>query len=271
MRLNGTEHLANLLSEGGPLHNFEWCQQWMQGLTFHHRDVEMRLSRAEIALREAEIDKDNKVCQFRRCPHCNELFGVDQMNCGMFNCGRDAHDANGGPAIGGREVQGGYGCGRPFQLDESIPYARDETILEPLREELRANRISFEAANRGAELWTRAQRLDIPPISFCLLNEEETRITMSMIFNIVLVDHLRQTTEQENICRLAAILDKLPRLEHVSCLPDMIEVSCSGSNFIFIIIEIQCDNCYCNIYLSSSTCSSTRPSVTLSQEMIPST
>jgi hypothetical protein len=235
MRLNGSGHLANLLSEGGPLHNFEWCQQWMQGLSSHKRDVEMRLIRAETALREAEIDEDNKVRQFRRCPHCNELFGVDQMNCGLFNCGRDAHGANGGPAIGGTAVQGGYGCGRPFRVEESTPYARDETLLEPLREELRASRILFEAANQGAELWARAERLDIPPMSFHLLNEEGT--SMSKIFNIALVDQLRQTTERENICRLAAILEKLPRLEHVSCLPDMIEVS-SGSNFLFIIIEI---------------------------------
>jgi len=46
---------------------------------------------------------------------------------------------------------------------------------------------------------------------------------MSKIFNTSLVDHLGQTTERDNICRLATILDQIPRLEHVSCLPDMIE------------------------------------------------
>jgi len=223
MKLKGSGHLANLLSEGGPLHNFDWCQQWMQGLSSHQRDVEMRLRRAEAALREAEIDEDNKARQFRRCPHCNEMFGVDQVNCGVFYCGRDAHGAN-GPAVGGRAVQGGYGCGGQFRLDQAIPYARDETLLGPLREEVLANRNLFEASNQGAELWARAERLDIPPISFRLQNEDRTSMS-SKIFNSSLVDHLQQTPEEENICRLAAILNQLPRLEHAACLPDLIEVS----------------------------------------------
>ena len=152
------------------------------------------------------------------------------QNCGEFYCGRDAHGVNGGDAIGGMAVQGGYGCGRQFRLEQSFPYVRDETLLEPLREELRANRILFEASNQGAELWARAEHLDIPPVSFHLQNEEG--ITMSKIFNTSLVDHLGQTTERDNICRLATILDQLPRLEHVSCLPDMIEVSVHALTFI---------------------------------------
>ena len=224
MRLKGSGHLANLLSESGPLHNFEWCQQWMQGLSSHQQDVERRLRRAETALREAEVDEGNKERQFRRCPLCNEMFEVDQANCGEFYCGRDAHGANGGPAVGGRPVRGGYGCGGHFRLGEAVPYTRDENLLEPLRNELRASRILFEASNRGAELWTRAERMIIPPVSFRLQNEEGTSMS-SKIFSVSLVDHLRQSIEGVDIRRLAKFLDKLPKLEHVSCLPDLIEVS----------------------------------------------
>ena len=224
MNLKGDGHLAILLSEGGPLHNFEWCQQWMQGLSSHQEDIQIRLRRAETALKEAEIEEENKIRQFRRCPHCNEMFGVDQENCGVFHCGRDAHGINNRPAVGGMAVEGGYGCGRQFRLADALPYTRDEALLEPLREELRENRNLFEASNRCAELWTRAERLVIPPVSFHLRNEEGSR-TSSKIFNVSLVDHLSQSNERDNIGRLADILGQLPKLEHVSCLPDLIEVS----------------------------------------------
>lgn len=223
MRLSGNGHLANLLSEGGPLNNFDWCQKWIQGLSSHQREVQEKLSRAEDALREANVDEDIKARQFRRCPHCNELFGIDQTNCGVFYCGRDAHGANGRPAIGGRAVQGGYGCGREFTLHTSIPYTRDEALLKPLREELRASATLFEAYNRGAELWARTELFDIPTTSFRVRINDG--VGMLKIFSICLVDYFNSTAECEKMNRLASILEQLPRLEHVSCLPDMIEVS----------------------------------------------
>ena len=224
MMLGGEGHLANLLSDEGPLNNFQWCQQLVQGLPSHQGDAEMQLRRAENALREAQNDEETKVRQFRRCPHCNQMFEVDQRNCGAFQCGQDAHGINGAPAIGGVAVRRVYGCGRNFQLEQSIPYATDEARLEPLRKEVRAHRISFEASNQGAALWARAKLLNIPPMSFQLRIEEGPSMAKNF-FSTSLIDHLSQNTERENIFRLATILDQLPGLEHVSCLPDMIEVS----------------------------------------------
>jgi hypothetical protein len=214
MRLSGNGHLANLLTAvGGPLSNFDWCQNWIQGLSSRRQDVQIRLQRAETALREIELEEENKAREFRRCPHCREMFGVYQQNCGIFNCGRDAHG-----------VGRGLGCGRDFRLEAALPYTRDETLLEPLRQELREAETSFEACNQGTELWARAERLEIPPMSFLLQKDEEVSI-LSKIFSKCLIENIEMTAEGENIKRLVSILDQLPRLKHVACLPDLIEVS----------------------------------------------
>ncbi|MGB2445936.1 MAG: hypothetical protein ACPH86_06245, partial [Schleiferiaceae bacterium] len=128
LKMRGEAHLVSLLSEGGVLNSFEWCDQWKQGISSLQQDIVADLTECERNLRTAREDLV-QFQQYRSCPYCRGLFGIDETNCGQFTCGRDAHGVMGQPAIGGQAVRGTFGCGRTFTLDQTLPYSQSHQAV----------------------------------------------------------------------------------------------------------------------------------------------
>ena len=220
LRLRGEGHLASLLSEGGALNRFEWCERWKQGMSSQRHGIAQELREAERSLQQTEEDVAQFPQQYRACPHCRGVFGIDQMNCGQFVCGRDAHGVIGGTA---RET---FGCGQAFTLNQSLPYSQsnqyreDQADLQRLREVLEEKRIAFVEFNRSAELWKKAKEFDVPCMSFGVQGGR-----VEGLFPCVnLVDYMPEG-DDPGTRLLVSVLHHLPRLEHISYLPEMIEVS----------------------------------------------
>jgi len=226
LRLRGEGHLASLLGDGGALNSFEWCKQWMQGISSLHHDILADLTEARGSLQQAREDAEYFSRQYRACPHCRGLFGVDQRNCGQFECGRDAHGVNGGPAVGGQAIRETFGCGRTFTLDQALPYEQsnqhteDHAALQELREGFETKQQLFNDFNKSAKLWERAEQFKAPCISFHVQREH-----VDGLFPCTnLVDLMPKGASNPGAKLLISILKHLPTLEHLSYLPDMIEL-----------------------------------------------
>ena len=172
IRYSGEGHVASLLTDGGCLSSFCWASIFKRGLQSLRRDIVNELNEAQAEVRDLERDIGQHRQAYRACPACRGLFAVDQLNCGQFYCGRDAHGVNGRPAIGGREVQERYGCGQPFTLQTALPYdqstqaEQDMAQIAVLRRNIEDHLRAFEEHNQGSDAWNRARNLQLPVISF---------------------------------------------------------------------------------------------------------
>ena len=156
------------------------------------------------------------------------MFQVDQRNCGQFYCGRDAHGVGGHPAIGGAATRDTYGCGRGFTLGQELSYEQsnqyhdDQAALRQQRDELARKQRAFDEFNEGAELWKRAKQFEAPCMSFAVHKNLQVD---SLLPSANLVDYMPENEGNPGTSLLVRVINRLPMIEHVSYLPDMIEVS----------------------------------------------
>jgi hypothetical protein len=153
--------MAALLNPDEALHRLSWCTPWIDGGPALKSGTQSALERAEQELGEAILEEERKVHEFRLCPHCGKQFIVGALNCGSFRCGRDA---DGG--VGGAEVNGIYGCGQQFSIDQAARYVADESVLGPLRTKIDELRTGLDRCEKGASLWERARNMEVPILSF---------------------------------------------------------------------------------------------------------
>jgi hypothetical protein len=229
LKLRGRGHLGVLLSQGGALSRFDWCSQWKQGVVSVRQDIMQDLTLARDNLQQTERDVAHLSRMYQACPYCRGAFGVDQRNCGQFICGRDAHDVNGAPSIGGQAVGETHGCGRGFSLGQALPYEQssrytdDQTALQRLRQDLAEKGALFNAFNESAELWQRAEQFHLPSMKFYVQGGENNGVFPCAN----LVDKIPQLQiESPGVKLLLNVLNQLPALEHIAYLPDLIEVRC---------------------------------------------
>lgn len=228
IRLRGKGHLTMLLSPSGSLGTLGWCAQWKHGVVALQANVMHELTTAQDSLQQSQRDVERFRQEYRACPHCRGAFGVDQRNCGQFICGRDAHGFNDQAAIGGQAVRATHGCGMGFSIDQALPYIQsrqyieeDLPALQRLREILEEKENSFNEFNTSTELWWRAERFSIPYFSF----EVQSQALDEAVFQKAnLVDFVSQGENNPEMKLLLGVLEKLPMLEHMSYLPDMIEL-----------------------------------------------
>ena len=228
LRKRGEGHMSDLLSDGGALNRFEWCSQWKRGISSLNRNIVVELRDAMRLLQETERDITRFSQQYGACPHCRGLFQVDQRNCGQFICGRDAHGVGGHPAIGGAATRDTYGCGRGFTLGQELSYEQsnqyhdDQAALRQQRDELARKQRAFDEFNEGAELWKRAKQFEAPCMSFAVHKNLQVD---SLLPSANLVDYMPENEGNPGTSLLVRVINRLPMIEHVSYLPDMIEVS----------------------------------------------
>ena len=226
--LRGKGHLATLLSANGALGTFDWCARWTHGVVALQANIMRELTNAQESLQKSQRDMERFRHEYRACPHCRGSFGVDQRNCGQFICGRDAHGINGHAAIGGQAVRDTHGCGRGFSIDQALPYIQsrqytqeDLPALQRLREVLEEKENAFNEFNTSTELWRNAENFSIPYYSFDVHSQA---LNEAVFPKANLVDFVPQGENNPEMKLLLCILEKLPMLEHMSYLPDMIEL-----------------------------------------------
>jgi len=114
---------------------FAFCELFVCGLPSTQDQRAEGLCIAERVLAEATNKRERKRREWQLCPHCQQPFIVDQMNCGQFTCGQDFHGTN----------NRGHGCGETFNAGTAGYYMLDQAIIQPLQ-----SRVNVLASQCGA-------------------------------------------------------------------------------------------------------------------------
>ncbi|CAB9513447.1 protein ligase RNF213 [Seminavis robusta] len=213
----GESSVAASLRQGGQLHGQPWCRSLQNGVPSERGRVETELATAQRNLNEMEQEEQRKANEIRLCPHCGAQFMVDAVECGTMRCGQDAHRDNGRPLVGGNIVNGGYGCGRQFPLDQAGRYQFDDEAIRQLRQEVSIKAAQFRGFTGANEKWNAMISFEVPKLRFVLRREKED----SHLLTAAVFDETDVSDYQS--CLLQILMDGSGFSAEISILPDLIE------------------------------------------------
>ena len=250
IRLHGQSKLFDLLH--GPLNGVGWCKEWVDALPNVKAELIVSLREAESKLNESMQDEAKKAREFYRCPSCGGLFGIDQMNCGIFVCGRNTHQIQGRPGIGGNIVPEVYGCGNNFGLTEAHRYTPDEAVLQPLRTALEHIQHRIATFEERSQIWEALGTFKQPPSIFQI---DRLAGTHSLLPALSVLDELDSNNFTHEDGTDDAILHALVQgrsfLRFINYLPELIEVChFPYSNFLTkFSFFLLCSNIVADLFL----------------------
>jgi hypothetical protein len=219
----GESHMLHHLQ--GALSDFSWSKIWISGASAANAEVALNLCEAEKELSEETREEFDKERDFRRCPSCDQLFGVDQMNCQQFVCGRNTHMDQSRPTIGDVVVRDTYGCGNSFSYGQARPYVRDSSKLDHLRQRVTEARNSHATHLHNAELWAALKDIEFPHLSF---SAESSTSYSTLPIEVLSATELGETPAMK------LLFDNRKNLRYFSNLPVLIKVRKKGHLLIFV-------------------------------------
>ena len=206
-RVGGLSKVKELVHQGGRLHNRIWAMHWYGGLAELTSALEGDLRVAELNLRRAEREEQEKSRDIRLCPHCNRQFLIDQENCGQFICGR--HDTHITPR------NNNHGCGFQFTSHQAAFYQIDQERLQRLRETFECCNQKFKEHSTMNQLWDCLNKTSLPYV----LSKLDLSTETDCFYPI--------SVANTNACirshRLRHLLLTKSYFHSFACLPDLVE------------------------------------------------